>query len=162
MDRCNCENAACEHQPAACGMPPGADTRVMYVGRVCQGCYDRMPTQFCLVHGLTFDQRTEISRAFDAGNYAHAYETEDLAETDVEDMQPHERAAFVLGFFGSLTLDEIGSDREAFDEAYFSPTGRYVVEVAKYTDDRTDEYRAEEEPDDELEADRSPDSDPNG
>lgn len=160
MDRCNCENNACEHEPAGCGMPPGEDTRVMYVGRVCQGCYDKMPEQFRLVRGFTLDQRTEMSNAFDAGNCASAYETDDIAECDIAEMPDHERAAFVLGFFGSLALDEIGSDREVFDEAYYSPAGRYVVEVAKYTDDRSDEYKAEEEPDDELEADRSPDSDP--
>lgn len=93
---------------------------------------------------FTLEQRTEISRAFDAGNYANAYETDVFDETLVEDMAPHEEAAYILGFFGTYTLDEIGSDREAFDEAYNSPTGRYVVEVAKYTDDRTEEYAAEE------------------
>jgi len=93
--------------------------------------------------GFTLEQRTEMSSAFDAGNYANAYESTDLDDHDVDEMSEHERAAFVLGFFGTYTLDEIGSDREVFDEAYFSPAGRYVVEVAKYTDDRVDEYAAE-------------------
>lgn len=93
---------------------------------------------------FTLDQRTEMSQAFDAGNYANAYETNDLDSCDIDEMPEHRRAAFVLGFFGSYTLEEIGSDREAFDEAYFSAAGRYVVQVAKYTDDRSDEYAAEE------------------
>lgn len=92
---------------------------------------------------FTLEQRTAISAAFDAGNYANAYESQDLEDCDVADMTEHERAAFVLGFFGTYTLDEIGADREAFDEAYWSVTGRYVVGVAGYTDDRAAEYAAE-------------------
>lgn len=91
---------------------------------------------------FTLDQLTEISQAFSAGNYANAYETTDIEECDLDEMSEHERAAFVLGFFGSYTLDEIGSDRELFDEAYFSPAGQYVVTVAKYVDDRSEEYSA--------------------
>jgi hypothetical protein len=49
----------------------------------------------------------------------------------------------VLGFFSSYSLDEIGSDREIFDECYWSPAGRYVVNEAKYCDARDDEYEAE-------------------
>lgn len=89
---------------------------------------------------LTLDERTEISQAFDAGNYANAYESTDLESFDLDEMDAHERVAFVLGFFGSYSLDEIGSDREIFDECYFSEVGRYVVGIAKYTDDRTEEY----------------------
>lgn len=89
---------------------------------------------------FTLDEQTEISRAFDSGNYANAYESTNLDDHDLDEMKPHERAAFVLGFFGSYSLDEIGSDREIFDEAYFSPAGLYVVNVARYTDDRAEEY----------------------
>lgn len=92
---------------------------------------------------FTLDERDEMSRAFDSGNYANAYETTDIDECGLDEMSEHERAAFVLGFFGTYTLDEIGSSREMFDEAYFSPAGQYVVTVAKYTDDRTEEYAAE-------------------
>lgn len=92
---------------------------------------------------FTLQERDEISRAFDSGNYANAYEGTDLDAFEIDEMPAHERAAFVLGFFGTCTLDEIGSDREAFDDAYWSPAGRYVVTIARYTDDRTDEYRAE-------------------
>jgi hypothetical protein len=89
---------------------------------------------------FTLDERTEIGRAFSRGNYANAYESTDLESFDLDEMSAHERSAFVLGFFGSYALDEIGSDREIFDECYFSDAGRYVVNVAKYTDDRADEY----------------------
>lgn len=61
------------------------------------------------------------------------------------DYSEHERAAFILGFFASYSLDEIGSDREVYDEAYWSPAGQYVVKVARYCDPRDDEYREEEE-----------------
>lgn len=93
---------------------------------------------------FTLDERTEMSRAFDRGNYANAYESTDIAGFKVDEMSEHERAAFVLGFFGSYALDEIDSEhRETFDECYWSRAGRYVVNVAKYTDDRADEYAAE-------------------
>lgn len=94
---------------------------------------------------LTLEQKIEISRAFSAGNFADAYETNDLDNTHVEDLSPHERTAFVLGFFAGYTLDEIGSDRELFDECYFSEVGQYVVNEAKYCDDRAEEYAEEYE-----------------
>ena len=95
---------------------------------------------------FTLGQRFEMSRAFDAGNYANAYDTQDLSTCEIDEMSQHERAAFVLGFFGSYSLDEIGSDREVYDECYWSPAGQYVVKVAKYTDDRASEYLAESQP----------------
>ena len=92
----------------------------------------------------TLDERTQMSRAFDRGNYANAYESTNLEDFDLDEMTPHERAAFVLGFFGSYALSEIGSDeRDAFDEAYWSPAGQYVVHDARYTDSRDDDYREE-------------------
>jgi hypothetical protein len=92
---------------------------------------------------FTLDEKTAISRAFDAGNYAHAYESRDLdvAAMDRANMPEIERAAFVLGFFGSYTLDEIGSDRDTYDQAYWSDAGQYVVMVARYIDDRAEEYQ---------------------
>jgi hypothetical protein len=92
----------------------------------------------------TLEEADAISKAFDAGNYGNAYESTDLESFDVEDMPEIERAAFVLGFFGSYSLDEIGSDREIFDAAYWSPAGQYVITIAKYCDDRKDDYQAEE------------------
>lgn len=87
---------------------------------------------------------TEISRAFDAGNYANAYESSDLDEHDevIQEMKPHERVAFILAFFASYTLDEI-SHREEFDECYHSETGAYVMNVAGYCDLRAEEYAAD-------------------
>jgi hypothetical protein len=93
---------------------------------------------------FTLDQKTEISRAFSAGSFADAHETNDLDNTHVEDLPEHERVAFVLGFFSSYSLNEIGSDREIFDECYFSDVGRHIVKDAGYCDDRTDEYAKEE------------------
>jgi hypothetical protein len=92
---------------------------------------------------FTLDERTEISQAFDAGNYAQAYESENLEDHDLDGMSEHERAAFVLGFFGSRTLDEMGSDREIFDKCYWSAAGYYVVKIAKYTGCRAEEYADE-------------------
>ena len=92
----------------------------------------------------TLDERTQMSRAFSRGNYANAYESTNLGDFDIAEMAPHERAAFVLGFFGSYELDEMGSDeRDTFDKAYWSPAGQYVVNEARYTDARDDEYREE-------------------
>lgn len=92
---------------------------------------------------FTVDERTEMSQAFDAGNYAGAYGPSDLSGYELYEMPEHKRAAFVLGFFGSYTLDEIGAHREVFDECYHSRAGRYVVTIANYIDDRTDEYATE-------------------
>lgn len=91
---------------------------------------------------FNLDEQTEIRRAFDAGNYANAYETNDLDECGIDEMSEHERAAFVLGFFATYSLDEIGSDREIYDECYGSDAGRAVI-AAGYCDDRADEYQAE-------------------
>lgn len=92
----------------------------------------------------TLDERTEMSRAFSRGNYANAYESTNLEDFDIDDMTDHERAAFLLGFFGSYELSEMGFDeREAFDEAYWSPAGQYVVHEAQYTDARDEDYQKE-------------------
>lgn len=99
------------------------------------------------------------SRGFSAGNYANAYETTDLetaldaldtagldldADTRPTDPMQREayRAAFILGFFGSYSLDEIG-DREEYDQAYHSAAGKQCL-AAGYLDSRDDEYAAEE------------------
>ena len=93
---------------------------------------------------FTLDEKTEMSRAFARGNFVNAYESTNLEDFALDAMLEHERSAFVLGFFGTYELNEI-CDREIFDEAYFSDAGKYVVRVARYTDDRTDEYREEME-----------------
>lgn len=90
---------------------------------------------------FTVDEKTEIGNAFAAGNYASAYEGPELPD-DLDGMPEHERAAFILGFYSSCELHEIG-DREEFDAAYHSDAGRYVVDVAGYCEDRDEDYRSE-------------------
>ena len=93
---------------------------------------------------FTLEQRTEMSQMFSAGNYANAYDSTDLDDHDLTALKPHERAAWVLGFFGTYELHEMGGDeRELFDECYWSAAGQYVVKVAGYTDSRDEEYAAE-------------------
>lgn len=69
-----------------------------------------------------------LSRGFDAGNYAHAYVSEELEEAwedesnddeETNDLADEFRAAFVIGFFSSLELDEILDDdhREELETA---------------------------------------------
>ena len=89
---------------------------------------------------FTLDEKTAMSHGFSRGNYANAYESMDLGRFDLGAMTEHYRAAFVLGFFGTYTRDEMGSDVDVYDAAYWSDAGQYVVTVAKYTDERTEEY----------------------
>ena len=64
---------------------------------------------------FTLDERTAISRAFDAGNYANAYESQDLLKAcaKAEKKYPVESKkqawcdGFVLGFFSSYEIKEI-------------------------------------------------------
>jgi hypothetical protein len=98
-------------------------------------------------HDLCF--QTSISRGFDAGNYANAYETQDLESalemSNADEQSPEFRSAFILGFFASYELDEIpSSNREEFDDAYWSEAGKAVV-AAGYCDSREDEYKQEQE-----------------
>lgn len=85
----------------------------------------------------------ELSHGFSAGNYANAYQTEDLGEvSEVLDAneEPY-RHAFILGFFSSYELHEIPGDaRERFDEAYHSDNGQRVLALG-YTEPR--DYNAE-------------------
>jgi hypothetical protein len=83
----------------------------------------------------------DIRRGFDAGNYANAYETTDLSEA-LAKLSPNRSteyvAAFTLGFFSSYSLPEMGSDVEAYQEAYFSETGKACL-AAGYVDIRAAE-----------------------
>jgi hypothetical protein len=96
---------------------------------LCSICGERLdepkPTTF------TLRQRTQISHAFDAGNSDSVY-----GKSKVRKMQPHERAAYILGFYSSFELSEI-PDRPCYDAAYNSPAGRYCVE-AGFIDSRAD------------------------
>lgn len=81
---------------------------------------------------------TELSHGFSAGNYANAYQTQDLDEVSevLEANGSRYRAAFILGFFSSYELHEIPADaRERFDEAYHSEAGQRVLELG-YTEPR--------------------------
>ena len=52
-----------------------------------------------------------LSRGFDAGNYANAYESENLSKAwkkrRVKQTSPAYRAAYVLGFFSSYETHEV-------------------------------------------------------
>jgi hypothetical protein len=87
-----------------------------------------------------------VSRAFDDGNYANAYETNDyddaierlaltLEKRCREELRDSYRAAFTLGFFGSYELSEMGEHADAYREAYAHPGGQECVR-AGYCDAR--------------------------
>ena len=63
----------------------------------------------------------DISRGFDAGNYANAYETTCL-ETALAKLSPNRSAdyesAFILGFFSSYEPHEMGAAEEDYALAY--------------------------------------------
>ncbi len=82
-----------------------------------------------------------VSRGFDAGNFANAYETEDYSKAIrtlklsgvPTALRAAYRAAFTLGFFGTYELHEMGGHVEAYREAYFSEGGKACL-AAGYTD----------------------------
>ena len=84
-----------------------------------------------------------VSRGFDAGNYANAYETQDyekgLKKAGKEAVPRALRgaylAAYTMGFFGSYELSEMGEYRGAYLEAYRSEGGQACLE-AGYCDRR--------------------------
>lgn len=97
---------------------------------------------------MTEEADLDLSHGFDAGNYANAYETENL-EVAMQGRRVFEkseayRTAFILGFYSGYELHEIpGSRREEFDEAYHSDTGRRVLELG-YIDSRGESYANEQ------------------
>lgn len=85
--------------------------------------------------------KTQLSLGFDAGNYANAYQEGDYSEAiaKLSMNRPAEYVtAFTLGFFSSYELSEMGSDVEAYQEAYFSEAGKACVE-AGFIDAREDD-----------------------
>lgn len=74
------------------------------------------------------------SRGFDAGNYANAYTTQDLARAlgapkSASERRSEYRAAFVLGFLATYERSEMSeTEREAHDAAAATPAGLYCVE----------------------------------
>lgn len=59
------------------------------------------------------DTELETSRAFDRGNYAAAYESEECNVP--EGYRPHERTAYLLGFYSSCELYEIHDEEHRFE-----------------------------------------------
>lgn len=85
---------------------------------------------------------TALTRAFDAGNYANAYETQDLDRAIAAhrfNVSWKERylPAFILGFYSSYAPHEI-PDLEVWREAYQSPVGQAVLD-AGYIDPVADD-----------------------
>lgn len=90
---------------------------------------------------------TACSYGFDHGNYANAYETQNLRAMlkGIADKSADYRNAAIVGFFGSYSLAEIpGQYRDEYDQAYYSAAGRQCL-AAGYLDSRDDEYAAEAE-----------------
>lgn len=126
-----------DENPGTPGGSPDAPHTGPFTAELCDACE--------AVTRLTLDEKTAIGHSYDRGNYDSAYAGQEINHDLVADMKPHNRAAYVLGFFSSYTLDEMCSeDREIFDECYFTPVGQYIVHVVGYCDDRADEYAAEE------------------
>jgi hypothetical protein len=64
--------------------------------------------------------RLEISKGFDRGNYANAYETEDfeIAEDKINGATGFYRLGFIVGFFSSYELNETPEEyRDALEHA---------------------------------------------
>lgn len=82
----------------------------------------------------------QISRGFDAGNYANAYETTDydraLASLSMNRSAAY-KAAFTLGFFGSYEPHEMGSHLEAVQEAW-ALVGKRAKELGIAADEPID------------------------
>jgi hypothetical protein len=78
------------------------------------------------------DLDTVLSRGFDAGNYAAAYETTDyddaIARRSMNRCAAYV-AAFTLGFFGSCEPHEMGEHEDTYREALASEHGKRCVEL---------------------------------
>lgn len=79
---------------------------------------------------MTAKHDLSLSRGFDAGNYASAYETTNYAEA-LASLSPNRSAgyvaAFTLGFFSSYELHEMGEHTEAYLAAFNSEHGQRCV-----------------------------------
>jgi hypothetical protein len=79
---------------------------------------------------------TLIRHGFTAGSYCNAYETQSLTDATYRITPSQEnyatvafRQAFILGFFSTYTLDEIGVHEHTYLDAYNSPTGKRCLEL---------------------------------
>ena len=82
----------------------------------------------------------DVNHGFCAGNYANAYETEDLEvaleRLDSESPTQAYRDAFIIGFFGSYEVWEIPSDcLDEFMQAFWGQYGEACVTLG-YCDAR--------------------------
>jgi hypothetical protein len=86
------------------------------------------------------DTDTTLSRGYDAGNYGAAYDglgleaslekaisEGEIAGVDADVRGDAYRVAFILGYFSSFELSEMGDDAEAYLEALHSEHGRRCV-----------------------------------
>lgn len=90
---------------------------------------------------MSTDRDTELSRGFDAGNYAAAYETTDYSEAIAKlsmNRSDEYVAAFTLGFFSSYEHHEMGEHEGTYRDAYGSAAGKRCVELG-YVDAREEE-----------------------
>lgn len=82
----------------------------------------------------------QISRGFDAGNYANAYETTSL-DTALAKLSMNRAAAYVaaftLGFLSDRERHEMGSHEQTFDKA-FALVGEQARKLGIAVDDRRD------------------------
>lgn len=91
---------------------------------------------------LSTDTDLTLSRGFDAGNYSAAYDglpleeglakaihESELASEDCDASSDAYRAAFLLGYLGSLELDDMGPHADAYLEALDTPHGRRCIEL---------------------------------
>ena len=73
------------------------------------------------------DTDLDISRGFDAGNYAAAYQTQDY-QYALGCLSPNRSAAYIaaftLGFFSSFDIDEMGEYSYEYEQAYASVGAR--------------------------------------
>lgn len=91
----------------------------------------------------------QLSRGFDAGNYAYAYETTDydwaIARRSMNRSAEY-IAAFTLGFFSSFEPHEMGEHQETWREALASKAGQRCLELG-YIDapepEQSGDFRAE-------------------
>jgi hypothetical protein len=106
---CNCENLRCPHKDKPCQSEAG-DKKVMYVGRVCDACYERMPLEYRLPQ----KKRLEVV----VGNIGSVYRGSDPVEAadTFEDYMKQSKSGrgraagedVVLFEDGEITVEHIG------------------------------------------------------
>lgn len=81
---------------------------------------------------MSANRDTLLSRAYDAGNFCNAYETENYSKAKlirrVDQKSPDYRAAFILGFFSSYEIHEM-SHPDSYQAALDSEAGQRCVEL---------------------------------